>query len=448
MSGLNSASLVSRWLLLPKIARRPFRGSDLIRSLEQPETYLWLMASVILLLLLWASFTSVDKVVRVEGRIIPAGHSQSIQHLEGGIVSAIMAQEGAVVRKGEVLLTIDDTSAQANLAESTGKLQGLRIRTIRLDAEARGLSIMVVPDSLRQGREQVDTELHLFTARRQKLLQEQHIFEEQISQRHAELTEIQSRHGKLAAELETARQRLKMMTAMATRNAASQLEVLEAQSREQRLLTELSDAENAQPKVLAAIAEAEARIQDSQARYRAEAQGDLSTTQVEIERLENTITTQADRATRTDVRAPVDGIVNRITINTVGGVLKPGDTIVEITPSTQDIVLEAHARPSDRGELHVGLPAKVRVSAYDVGELGILTGHVTEVSADTVADAKGDPYYRVAIQVDQLPESYAGKQIVPGMTITGDVVTGRRTVMQYITAPFTRFVFNAFRDAR
>ena len=432
----------------PPVPRRSARAGRFVRRLEQPETYLWLMAAVILMVLAWAFLTSVNKVVRVEGHIIPAGHSQSIQHLEGGIVSAIMIQEGAVVRKGDILLTIDDTSAQANLAESTGKLQGLRVKAIRLDAEARGLPTMEIPENLRQGREQFDTELNLFAARRQKLLQERHIFEEQISQRNAELAEIQSRHRKLDAELETARQRLKLMTSMATRNAASQLEVLEAQSREQRLLTELSDAENAQPKIVAGIAEAGARIQDSQARYRAEAQGELSSTRVEIERLENTITTQADRAVRTEVRAPVDGIVNRITINTVGGVLKPGDTIVEITPSTQDIVLEARARPSDRGDLHVGLPAKVRVSAYDVGELGTLSGHVTEVSADTVADTKGDPYYRVVIQVDKLPDSYNGKQIVPGMTITGDVVTGRRTVMQYVTSPFTRFVFNAFRDAR
>jgi len=446
MAGLNSASFASPGA--PPTNRRLISGGALVRRLERPETYLWLMAAVIALVLLWACLTSVDKVVRVEGRIIPAGHSQSIQHLEGGIVSSISVQEGDVVRKGDVLLSIDSTSAQASLSESTGKLQGLRVRAIRLDAEAKGLPAMVIPETLRQGREQMDTELYLFTARRQKLLQERRIFEQQISQRNAELAEIQSRHGKLGAELETARQRLKLMTSMATRNAASQLEVLEAQSREQRLLTELSDAENAQPKVLAAIAEAEARIQDSQARYRAEAQGDLSTTQIEIERLENSLTALADRATRTEVRAPVDGIVNRLAINTVGGVLKPGDTVVEITPSTLDIVLEARARPSDRGDLRVGLPAKVRISAYDVGELGILTGHVSEVSADTVADAKGEPFYRVAIQVDKLPERYSGKQIVPGMTITGDVVTGQRTIMQYVTSPFTRFVFNAFRDAR
>ncbi|MBI3445763.1 MAG: HlyD family type I secretion periplasmic adaptor subunit [Magnetospirillum sp.] len=447
MAGLNSASFASGAPQPPHPGRRP-TAADLIRRLEQPQTYLWMMAAIMLLVLVWALLTSVDKVVRVEGRIIPAGRSQSIQHLEGGIVAAINVQEGAVIHKGEVLLSIDDTSAQASLAESKNKLLGLRIKAVRLEAEAKGQSSMNVADSLRQNRELVDAELHLFAARRQKLDQERRIFEEQISQRNSELREIQSRHRKLSVEMETARQRLKLMASMATRNAASQLEVLEAQSREQRLLTELSDAENAQPKVAGAIAEAQARIQDSSARYRAEAQGELSSTMVEVDRLENTITTQADRATRTEVRAPVDGIINRITINTVGGVLKPGDTIVEITPSTQDIVLEARARPSDRGDLRAGLPAKVRVSAYDVGELGILAGQVTEVSADTVQDAKGEPFYRVVILVDRLPESYAGKQIVPGMTITADVVTGSRTIMQYVTAPFTRFIFNAFRDAR
>jgi len=419
-----------------------------MNRLEAPETYLWLITLIVGGVILWTALASVDRVVRVEGRIIPAGRSQSIQHLEGGIVAAILVQEGAIVHKGEVLIAIDDTTAQTNLAETRGKLEGLRIKAVRLEAEAHGLPTMKVSDILRNNRDLAESEARLFTARRQKLEQETLIFEEQIRQRTAELREIEARQIKLRGELETARERNKLIVGMAARNAASQLEVLDARSREQRLQTELSDAEGSRPKILAAIAESQARSHEASARYRAEAQSELSTTLVEIERMGNIITGQADRFIRTEVRAPVEGIVNRILSNTVGGVVKPGDTIIEITPSAEEVLVEARARPSDRGDLRVGLPAKVRVSAFDIGELGPLNGRVIEVSADTVPDGKGDPYYRVAIQVDQMPESYSGKKIVPGMTITADVITGRRTIIQYITSPFTRFLFNAFRDAR
>jgi adhesin transport system membrane fusion protein len=431
------------------VTRRPRRGrAGFISRLEAPETYLWLITLIVIAVIVWAALTSVDRVVRVEGRIIPAGRSQSIQHLEGGIVAAIMVQEGAVVHKGAVLVVIDDTTAQTSLAETQGKLESLRIKAARLEAESRGLPTMKGGDILRRNADLAESEARLFATRRQKLEQETLIFEEQIRQRTAELREVEARQAKLQGELETARERNKLITGMASRNAASQLEVLDARSREQRLQTELSDAEGSRPKIMAAIAESQARRQEAQARYRAEAQNELSGVLVEIERMGNIITGQADRFIRTEVRAPVEGIVNRILSNTVGGVVKPGDTIIEITPSAEEVLVEARARPSDRGDLRVGLPAKVRVSAFDIGELGPLDGRVIEVSADTVPDGKGDPYYRVAIQVDQLPPSYSGKKIVPGMTITADVITGQRTIIRYITSPFTRFLFNAFRDAR
>jgi len=418
------------------------------RMMEGPQLFLWVIAGIMIATVVWAWFAQVDRVVRVEGHVIPAGRAQSIQHLEGGIVAAITVKEGAIVHKGEVLLDIDDTSAQATLSDSRNKLEGQRIRAVRLETEAKGLDTMVVPQDMQSNQELMETEMQLFRARRQKMDQERRIYDEQIRQHNAEMLEVQARRQRLAGELNTARERSKLVVGMAAHAAASHMEVLEAQSREQRLVTEMGDADAAVPKLQGAIAESQARMDEVRARYRAEAQGDLSTTLQEIERLENAITAQNDRFTRTEVRAPVDGIVNRININTVGGVVKPGDTIIELTPTTDKILVEAKARPSDRGELRVGLPTKVRVSAYDVGELGILTGRVTEVSADTVSDPKGEPYYRVVILVDDLPESYAGKQILPGMTITGDVVIGRRTVMKYIVSPFIKFTYNAFRDAR
>jgi adhesin transport system membrane fusion protein len=436
-----SASPARRLPWLPRPAPRRLR-----ELAEEPRTFLLAVLALIVLFVLWAALAEVDQVARVEGRVVPAGRAQQIQHLEGGIVAAISTAEGAAVKAGDLLVTIDSTSAGASLSETAVKLTGQRIRAARLEAEARG-SALDIPSEL-AGGPVVDEERRLFAGHRQKLEQELRVFEEQIRQHTAAAAEMESRRQRLSGELATAKARSTMILEMSGRGAASRLEVLDAQSREQRLLTELGEAEGALPKIRASIAEARARGDEARARFHAQAQEDLVATRVEIERLRQVVTAQADRLTRTEVRAPADGVVNRLAANTLGGVIKPGDVIVELTPSTLGVLVEARARPSDRGELRPGLSARVRVSAYDSGALGTLSGAVSEVSADTVADSSDEPYFRVGIRVDSLPPAYAGKPLVPGMIVTGDIVTGRRTVMRHLLSPVTKFADNALRDPR
>ncbi len=417
------------------------------RRFEAPTAFLLAAAALVCAAFVWAALAEVHRVVRVEGRIIPAGRAQQIQHLEGGIVATIDTAEGASVRRGDLLLTIDATNAGAALGEIGVKLAGQRIRAVRLQAEAEGAERLTLPPDLAR-EASAEAERQLFLARREKFVQEQAVFREQVRQRTAELREVEGRRARVGAERETAAKRLALIRGMAERAAASQLELLEAQSREQRLATEMADAEANLPKIRAAIDEAAARIDESRARYRAEAQGELSATLTEIDRLRQGLAAQSDRVSRTEVRAPADGVINRIAVNTVGGVVKAGETLVEITPTSGPLMLEARARPSDRGELREGLGARVRVSAYDSGEVGALDARVVEISADTVADAKGEAYYRVLLRVDALPSAYAGRLLAPGMTVTGDVVIGARTVLAYLTSPLRRFSANVFQDAR
>ncbi len=442
MAGSRSASAASRPWALPALSGRAWR-----RRIEGPRLFLLTVAALLAALLVWAALAEVHKVVRVEGRLIPAGRAQQIQHLEGGIVAAIHVAEGGAVAKGQLLLTIDDTGASATLSETGVKLAAQKVRAARLQREAAGAGDFTLPADL-AGNPAAQAESQLFRARHAALEQQVRVHQEQIRQRTAELREVEARRQRLAGELATARKRSELVTAMAARNAASQLEVLDAQSREQRLTTELGDAEASLPKLRAAIDESQARIEQARASFQSEAQGDLTAALVEIDRLTQIGTAQSDRVFRTEVRAPVDGIINRIAVNTVGGVVRPGDSIVEITPTTEQVLIEARARPSDRGELRAGLEARVRVSAHDVGALGPLDGRVTEVSADTMQEPRGESFYRVVIRVDQLPPSYAGRLLAPGMTITADVVTGQRTVLDHITSPLRKFSYNAFQDAR
>lgn len=423
------------------------RGGLGPRPLENPRHLMRAIGALLLLLLLWAACAEIERVVRVDGRLVPAGKSQQIQHLEGGIVASIDTAEGAVVAKGDRLLTIDNTLADSSVGESQVKLSAERIRAARLKAEAQGDDDFSLPPDL-AGSQAASVERQLFVMRKQKSDQEIRVYAEQLQQKAAELNDVVSRKKRLEGELETARQRSAMLSNLVSRNAASQMEVLDAKSREQRLQTEIGDAEGAVPKLRAAIAEMNARVQEARARFRSEAQSELSRSLSEVERLEQILTSQADRLTRTEVRAPVAGVVNRLGVTTVGGVIKPGETIAEITPYTSTLLIEARANPKDRGELRAGLEAHIRVSAHDVASLGVLGGKVVDVGADTIADSKGDSYYRVTLLVDKIPESYGGRLMAPGMTSTGDIVIGKRTVLSYLLSPLNKFAYNAFRDAR
>lgn len=414
---------------------------------EGPRLFLFLILAAFTCFLWWISVAEIDRVVRVEGKIVPAGRAQQVQHYEGGIVASILAHEGNYVKKGDILLTIDNTSADATLNESTGKLDHYRLRAARLEAESKNEAAIRFPPALTK-TDGAEAERILFSSRREKFLKEVQVHQEMIRQHTQALKDSETRREKLAGELVVAKKRSGIVENMAARRAASQMELLDAQSRERRIETEITEAENAKPKLTGAISEERARIEAITAEFRSKAQDDLVATLAEIERLQHVVTAEADRVKRTEVRAPIDGVINRLSVNTVGGVIKPGESLIEITPNTDAALIEAKALPRDRGELKPDLMTKVRVSAYDAAEFGTLTGKVSEISADTVQDSRGDPYYRVKVLVTKLPVAYTHKPLLPGMTVTGDVVTGRRTILHHILSPLRKFTNNMFRDSR
>ena len=419
-------------------------GFDL---LQQPSFYVWAVTILVTLLLVWLALAPIDRVVRLDGSIIPSGRNQQIQHLEGGIVASIAITEGDSVKKGDLLVTITSKTAEASLSETTSKLTALRLRAARLQAEAAGNSSVAFPDDLAQNTG-VAAEQALFEQRQARLAKDILIHRQIIEQNRAALTEAASRQQKLLEELGYARKRSQLMIGLASSNAASQMEVLEAKSREGRLNTELVEAENLQPKLKAAIAEQQARIEALAAEQKTSAQNDLVAALAEIEQLSQNQTAETDRVQRTEIRAPVSGVVNRLAVNTVGGVVKPGESIIEITPDTDVSLIEGKIDPKDRGDLQPGLPAKIRVTAYDAAELGQLEGKVVEISADTVRETRGDPFYRVKLLIPVLPESYRDKPLRTGMTVTADIVTGRRTIMQYLLAPLSKFSNRVMRDSK
>ena len=233
---------------------------------------------------------------------------------------------------------------------------------------------------------------------------------------------------------------------MMARNAASQFELLEAKARVERLSTQSREAETAIPRIASAAQELQARMAEAQAQFRSEARSALTETKVELQRLQEDMRTEDDRVTRTVVTAPVAGTVNKLLANTVGGVIRPGETLLELTPADGAVVIEARATPAERGTLQVGQRAVVRVAAFDYTVFGTLPAKVTEISADSLADERGERYFRIGLLVDPASQQKFGQPLTPGSSVTADLVTGQRTVAQYLLSPLRGLGSTAFRD--
>lgn len=416
-------------------------------KLTPQRSFVLLLLISSICILLWASFTKVDVIVRTEGQIIPAGKSQLVQHLEGGIVRKILVQEGQVVVAGQPLMELSDIQTRSNLGQEQSKLDALRGREARLFAEVNGHGTITFPKNLNDPNV-IRVETAAWQARRAQLNEEVKVLQSQGLQKNDEITEINSKRQNLLEELELAKKNYQVMDNLRRNNAASELEVLDAQTRIQRLKSQISEATNAVPRIRSAQSETEFRVKEAITRFRAEASSALTQVREELQRSAHEIGTNVDRQDRNIVRTPVAGLINKLNITTIGAVVRPSEILMEITPSDKRIVIQTRSNPNDRANLRSGLPARVRIGAYDYATFGTFEGHVTEVSADTLTDERGIRYYRVNIEVDVskiISSASKSGVLMPGMAASADITVGKRTILSYILSPLLKFRDGAFR---
>lgn len=423
------------------------KASDFFLDLSPHRVFVLILLVSSIGVLLWAGFTNVDIIVRTEGQIIPAGKSQIVQHLEGGIVRKILVSEGQVVTSGQALMELSDIQTRSNLGQEQSRLEALRGREARLLAEVNGLSAIPFPKNLNDPNV-IRVETSAWRARRAQLAEEVQVLRSQGSQKNNELAELTSKRQNLLEELELAKKQHRVIDGLRRNNAASELEVLESQSRIQRLNSQIAEATTSAPRIRDAQSEAESRVNEAIARFKADASSAMTQVREELVKSGHEIGTNVDRLDRNVVRTPVAGLVNKLNITTIGAVVRPSEVLMEITPSDQRIVIQTRANPNDRANLVRGLQARVRIGAYNYATYGTLEGHVTDVSADTINEEKGGRYYRVNVEVDVATLLTGGRQpgaLVPGMPASADIVVGKRTILSYILSPLFKFSDGAFR---
>ena len=403
----------------------------------------------ILAFIIWANWATLDEVTRGQGQVIPSSEKKTLQSLEGGIVSEFMVHEGQKIKEGDVILRLKDIEAASNLGTNQQRFYGLLATITRLEAEAEGRNTITFDaETKSHAPTSVDEELKSFHANRQNLESQLLVLEQQLQQRLATVQETTTRIKDTAQILEISKKEKELIEPLVERGSAPRIELLQLERSVLQSQTELNSLESNLTSAQAAVEEIQARIEELKNQARAKAQQQLAEKTTELNALRETLYALEDRKTRTDIISPVDGIIQDLLVNTVGGVVKPGEDIVEIIPLDENLLIEAQVRPSDIAFLHPGMEAVVKITAYDFSIYGGLAGELRDISADTIKDEQGQSFYRVRIQTNENELKRKGETlpIFPGMVASVDILTGEKTVMEYIMKPIVKTLDNAMNE--
>ncbi|MGL6041096.1 MAG: HlyD family type I secretion periplasmic adaptor subunit, partial [Deefgea sp.] len=396
---------------------------------------------LILILIVWAFFAEIDQVTLAEGKVIPSSQVQVIQNLEGGIVSQTLVKVGDIVKKGQVLMKLDEKRFSSSLGESTVKRDALTAKFTRLSAETNGTNFEPPVDLLKSNPQVVEAERQLFVSRKRELESNVAILQSEAAQRSHEIEGMRAKVAKLESGLKLANEEYAMSKPLVEKNVISQIDFMHLQRQISDLKGEINEARLSIPRLQSSLAETNGKVAGVYAKARADAGNELSLVKAELDSTAATTVALSDRFDRTTIRAPLDGVVKLIKVNTVGGVLQPGMDVMEIVPLEDNLLIEAKVRPSDIGFLRPGQEAMVKFSAYDFSIYGGLVADVETITADSVTDeAKKESFYlvRVRTRSNHLGDDKQPLAIIPGMLSTVHIRTGKKTVMQYLLKPIVK----------
>ena len=395
-----------------------------------------LLAAVMLIgiiaLVFWSAVTRVTGVARSTGMVVPYTQNQIVQHLEGGIVSDILVKEGDMVAKDQVLVRIEDSEAKSNLEQTLTQLTAKRAAIARLEAELTDAQSITFPADLPEVQALQD-ERDLFakqmSAHREELL----ILGDKVAQQEISLSGLRKRLENQKKELQILNEKLTNVQHLSQIGAISQNDLLQAMNNVQEVQTKIDDLQHEIPQTEASLSEATRERNSSTLKLKSAAAEEKIKTLQDINQLRESAKNLTERAQRSDVRAPVEGTVNKLMISTIGGVIPPGAPILEIVPKSDMIAIEAQLSPQDRAQIWPGTKAVVKITAYDYSVYGGLPAEVVDISADVIKDKEGPPYFRVRLDAPNT----LGKQykIIPGMAANIDMKTKDYTILEYLLSP-------------
>jgi len=421
--------------------RRFFNNDDTPRELTQSialeeasvpnvlRTGVSVVGVLMVAFFLWAGIAKVEEIAVASGQVIPSGYIQSIQHLEGGIIRQIMVEEGQVVEKGQPLLKLDDTAANADLGQMLARHQSLQAQAARLQSFVNG----TVNDTGKMTPEETAILASMQQARASQL----NVINDQITQKQKELGALSATHSALEKNVGLLAKENSMYETMAAQGYGSKLMAMTSERELNQMRGQINENASQQRAAQAAIREAESRKVSLDADLKQEAMKNLGQVQAELAELDKSLNKLQGTANRTVITSPVRGIVKGLAVHTIGAVAEPGKVLMEIVPMDEKMVVEAMVSPSDIGNLRPGQDAKVKISAFDFSRYGSVHGRLESISASTFQAKEGENFYKVKIGLDQ---NYIGRdpshnQITPGMMVQADIISGDKTILQYLLKP-------------
>ncbi|MGI6655750.1 MAG: HlyD family type I secretion periplasmic adaptor subunit [Desulfobulbus sp.] len=409
---------------------------------------LWLIALFVCVFLIWAGFSEVDEVTRGDGKVIPSQQIQVVQNLEGGILGKLLVRVGDVVAKGQLLLEIDKTRFSAPYMESRANFLALKAQIARLEAETHDTPF-TVPKEVHEEKPDIgEREQQLYKSRQEQLKTKLQILQEQYNQRRQELSELRSRATEQERTLGLVQKELSMTRPLIAQGAVSEVEVLRLQRQASQMRGDLENTRVAIPKVTSKIAEAQKALEEERLNFQNTARKELNEAHAKLESISASEVALKDRLERTEVRSPVRGIINQIKVNTEGGAIQPGMDLVEIVPLEDTLLIEARIKPADIAFLRPDQTATIKFTAYDFTTYGGLDARLEHISADSITDKQGNDFYLVRLRTSR---NYLGNEekplpIIPGMVVSVDILTGKKTILSYLLKPVLRARYTALRE--
>jgi membrane fusion protein, adhesin transport system len=409
-----------------------------------------LVTAISAVFLVWANYTQLDLVTRGSGRVVADGQNKNVQSPERGTIATYVVKEGSSVTAGQIIATINPIEAEGVLEELEARLSNLRLKMIRLDAELNGNSIASVRDKATDYSDALlNAEIELMASRRKSL--------------NAELTNLNQdkpRKGKALLSLEAEIDGQAVLQALLSKEMLEVLPLVDAgvlgsserfrlEREEASIRTQLQVLSEKVAQTELEIKQISSQLDAVQINYNTEIYQERSQVTGEIAELEVRLPAIRQRLNETEIRSPIDGIVNRVFFNSVGAVVSSGEVVAEIVPTGGQLLIEAFVDPKDIATIEPGQAAKISLTAYDPSKYGFLLGTLTKVSADTVfREETKSSAYSVNVSIDtQIYESEGVPvSIVPGMIAQVDIIRGERTILEYFWQPIAKMKDTAFRE--
>lgn len=398
---------------------------------------LWMMALFIIIAIVWANWAELDEITRGDGEIIPSSQLQVVETLEGGAISEILVHEGDLVEKGQILFRIDDIRFSSSFKENKVRQYELIAKAARLQAEADNKDFIEPNEFPEEYQSMIFQEKNLYVTRKAEMKAQLGGLEQQVAQRKQELKAAQSQEKQLRRSYGLLKRELDITKPLLAEGVISEVEFLRLKRQLNDLQGELSGVRLNVPRIESTLQETKQNLDGAELQFRNEARRELNEVVAESARIKEALTGMNDRINRAEVKAPVKGTVKQLLVNTVEGVVQQGDELLNIIPWEDKLLVEAKIKPSDIANIAPGQPAVIKVSAYDFSIYGGADAQVIFVSASTILDEEGESYYLVRLETDK-PYLQTGTKELPliaGMTVSVDILTGKKTVMDYLLKP-------------